>query len=72
MTAGWLQLKFEDKGASLVAGAAWVVSGNHEITPDCAGYAELDCRLREMEADIAAIRKQARKEFERCQGPRSA
>lgn len=69
MADGWLQLKFLDKGAGLICGAAWVVSGNHEITPNCATYSELDRRLGEMERDIVAIRKKAFKEFERCQGP---
>lgn len=68
MAGGWLQLKFEDKGAGLVAGAAWVVGGGRELTPDCATYGELDRRLFEMEKDIATIRKRGRKEFYRCQG----
>jgi hypothetical protein len=62
-------LKFEDKGAGLVAGAAWVMAAGIEITPDCATYSELDYHLRDLEGDIAAIRKAAKKEFTRCQGP---
>jgi hypothetical protein len=68
MSVGWLRLKFVDKGAGLVNGAAWVVSGSHEIIPDCATFSELDCRLREIEKDIAAIRRAAKREFQRCQG----
>lgn len=68
MSAGWLQLKFQDRGGGLVRGAAWVVASGQEITPDCATYSELDCRLREMERDIAAIRKAGKREFQRCQG----
>ena len=68
MSAGYLRLKFEDKGAGLVCGAAWVVAGGVEITPDCATYSELDARLREIEQDIVAIRKAAAREFQRCQG----
>jgi hypothetical protein len=64
----WLQLKFEDKGAGLVAGAAWVVYGDTEVTPDCASFRELECRLKELQDDLEAIRNAARKEFERCQG----
>jgi hypothetical protein len=61
-------LKFQDKADGLVCGAAWVVGGGHEITPDCATYSELDRRLREIEKDIAAIRTAAKREFQRCQG----
>jgi prophage maintenance system killer protein len=68
MSAGRLRLKFEDKEAALVAGCAWVVCNGIEITADCATYSELNCRLREIEADIAHIRKEARKNFERVQG----
>lgn len=63
-----LRLKFEDKGAGLVAGAAWVTCGGVELTPDCATYSELDCHLRDLEAEIAAIRAAGKREFERCQG----
>jgi hypothetical protein len=42
--AGTLRLKFEDKGAGLVAGCAWVTWAGEDITPDCATYSELDCR----------------------------
>jgi hypothetical protein len=68
MSAGWLQLKFQDKSVGLVCGAAWVVADGREITPNCGTYSELDCRLREIEEDIVAIRKAAKKEFQRCQG----
>lgn len=67
MAGGWLGLKFEGKGAGFVAGAAWVMGNGQELTPDCASYGELDCRLREMERDIAAIRIKGRKEFNRVQ-----
>ena len=63
-----LKLKFEDKGAGLVAGAAWVTVHGDEITPDCATFSELDTHLRDLEGDIATIRQAANREFERCQG----
>jgi hypothetical protein len=68
MSAGYLKLKFLEKGGGLVCGAAWVTAAGLEITPDCATYSELDARLRDIEGDIAVIRKQAKREFQRCQG----
>jgi hypothetical protein len=68
MSAGWLKLKFEDKGANLSSGCAWVVGAGVEITPDCATYSELECRLVEIEKDIAGIRAAARRQFDRIQG----
>ncbi len=62
-----LTLKFEDRRAGRVAGAAWITVGGHEITPDCATYTELDYQLRDLEADIAAIRPKAKREFDRVQ-----
>ncbi|WP_426051796.1 hypothetical protein [Brevundimonas sp. SL161] len=67
MAAGWLKLKFEEKGAGLVRGAAWVVADGHEVTSDCATFSELECRLREIEQDVAAIRKAGKAAFDRCQ-----
>ena len=68
MSAGRLKLKFEEKGAGLVCGCAWVMGAGVEITPDCATYSELECRLVEIEKDIAGIRAAARQQFERVQG----
>lgn len=68
MSAGWLKLKFEDKGAGLSCGCAWVMGAGVEITPDCATYSELECRLVEIEKDIAGIRAAARRQFDRVQG----
>ena len=65
MAAGWLQLKFQTTNGC----RAWVVSGAHEVTSDCATFSEFAKRLDEMERDIAALRKKAQKEFERHQGP---
>lgn len=63
-----LKLKFEDKGAGLVAGCAWITCEGVEISPDCATYGELDHHLKGLEADIELIRTEADKKFRRCQG----
>ena len=62
-----LKLKFEDNGPGLVCGAAWVVVKGEEITPDCGTFTELDTHLRDLEADIAAIRKAAKRKFDHSQ-----
>ncbi len=68
MPGNVLKLKFEDNGAGLVAGCAWVTCKGKEITQDCASFGELDHQLKMLEADIAAIRTKARSEFNKLQG----
>lgn len=68
MPGNVLKLKFEDKGAGMVAGCAWITFAGKLITPDCATFGELDYQLKLLEKDIAAIRKKGRREFHRLQG----
>ncbi|MBK7162650.1 MAG: hypothetical protein IPH79_09205 [Sphingomonadales bacterium] len=64
--AGKLALKFVKKDP-LPFGAAYVVCNGEDITPDCATFAELDFQLRELEANIASIRKSAKTKFDRAE-----
>jgi hypothetical protein len=66
-----LRLKFEHRGAGLVAGAAWVVCGDLELTPDCATISELEYHVNELKAELDSVLKKARREFERTQGGRA-
>ena len=57
-----LKLKFIKKDP-LPFGAAYVTCNGDDITPDCATFEDLDFQLRELEADIAKIRKIASAKF---------
>ncbi len=48
-------------------GAAYVICNGEMITPDCATFGELDFQLRELEADIAKIRKAAKAKFDHAE-----
>ena len=68
MVGNILKLKFADTGPGLTKGSAWVICAGVEITQDCGSFAELDYRLKMLEADIESVRKKARSEFNRVQG----
>jgi hypothetical protein len=61
-----LKLKFVTKHP-LPFGAAYITCNGDDITPDCATFGELDFQLRELDSDIAKIRKAAKLKFEQAE-----
>jgi hypothetical protein len=69
--ATYFKLKFDAHDVQSTEGSSWVLLGDHSrdadgwpvLTPQCASITELEWHVREMQADLNELLKEARREY---------
>jgi len=78
MSGQYLDARYDKDSALSGQGSAWIVPATVQtladleprLSHDCGSYAELNSVLKDIEADVAQIRRRAREMFElRCAEP---